>query len=202
MYLCVSRHNDISTNRLALCDVGLAFLIHVTMEKWSKIEGHSNYEISNTGLLKTYNWKNSKRIAIMKPALRGGYLRTVLVSDAGIYKSMCIHNLVANAFCVKKKSEIELEVNHKDGIKINNHADNLEWVTHLENARHAIKLGLVPILRGSQIGNSILKEHEVLLIRKNYIPNTRGYRIQMAAKYNVSIAAIKDLLSRRSWGHI
>ena len=33
-------------------------------------------------------------------------------------------------------------VNHKDGNKLNNVAENLEWVTHSENDLHAYKLNL------------------------------------------------------------
>lgn len=35
-----------------------------------------------------------------------------------------------------------IEVNHKDGNTLNNHADNLEWVSHNENMSHSYATGL------------------------------------------------------------
>jgi hypothetical protein len=62
-----------------------------------------------------------------------GYLRTS-VYENGKHKNVSIHRLVAMAFV--PNPENKPEVNHKDGDKTNNHADNLEWVTGVENKRH------------------------------------------------------------------
>ena len=35
-----------------------------------------------------------------------------------------------------------LSVNHKDGNKLNNHADNLEWISLANNTRHQNEIGL------------------------------------------------------------
>ena len=52
-----------------------------------------------------------------------------------------VHRLVAEAFC--EKTNGKTTVNHIDGNKRNNNADNLEWCTPRENVQHAYKTGLV-----------------------------------------------------------
>lgn len=51
-----------------------------------------------------------------------------------------VHRLIAEAFI--SKPDGKTEVNHKDGNKLNNSINNLEWVTRQENILHAQSIGL------------------------------------------------------------
>lgn len=56
------------------------------------------------------------------------------------YRNKYVHRLVAETW-IENPQEKEY-VNHKDGNKLNNSVDNLEWATPLENTQHAIEFGL------------------------------------------------------------
>lgn len=58
-------------------------------------------------------------------------------------KKRSAHRLVALAFCKNENPKNYKEVNHKDGNKHNNYADNLEWTNRKKNMEHASKHGLI-----------------------------------------------------------
>lgn len=69
----------------------------------------------------------------------------------GEYKSISlngigrhVHRLKGIAFIPLPKGQTlkSLTINHKDGDKMNNHVDNLEWVTYNENIVHAFENGM------------------------------------------------------------
>ena len=71
---------------------------------------------------------------------RYGYDR-VVICDHGHKNYLHIHTIVAEQF-IGVVYKTGLTVNHIDGNKLNNSADNLEIITSPENTRHAIALGL------------------------------------------------------------
>ena len=71
------------------------------------------------------------------------YLRSNLWKD-GKYKTFSIHRLVAEAF-LPNPNNFPV-VNHKDGNKLNNRVDNLEWCTQSYNVKESYRLGLQKIL--------------------------------------------------------
>ena len=107
------------------------------------------YQVSNYGNIKSLarQRRNSKGIYMQKEKLLSltntstGYKKVELVKN-GKKKSYKVHRLVAMAFI--DNPENKPQVNHIDGNKINNHVDNLEWVTSSENCIHAYNTGLNP----------------------------------------------------------
>ena len=101
------------------------------MEIWKDIIEASNYEVSNTGLVRN---KNTGKI--LKGRLsKSGYLQvSIKIDETNKFANRYIHRLVALYFIANPENK--REVNHKDGDKENNNIDNLEWVTSSENQIH------------------------------------------------------------------
>ena len=97
-------------------------------EVWLQINGFENYQISNLGQVKSIKFAK-ERILKLQTHSKKGY-QVVTLNNT----TLSIHRLVAFHFI--PNPENKPEVNHKDKIKNNNHVDNLEWCTHLENSWH------------------------------------------------------------------
>lgn len=66
-----------------------------------------------------------------------GYAIVNLMID-GKRKGLAVHTAVARTFLDDYQDG--LQVNHKDGNKLNNNLNNLEWVTGSENMKHAVNV--------------------------------------------------------------
>ncbi len=100
-------------------------------EIWHKCEvPYTRYEVSNLGRV-----RNAHTEQVLRPSKDGaGYLKLILCYQ-GHEKTCTVHNLVATAFVEGWREG--LQVNHKNGVKTDNRAENLEWVSSSENHRHA-----------------------------------------------------------------
>ena len=120
-------------------------------EIWKDVVGYEGiYQVSNKGNVLSLNYgpkgpnhfiDNSPRI-MRQTISTCGYRQIMLYKDSNP-KVKYVHRLVAEAFI--QKEEGKQQVNHKDGNKLNNDADNLEWVSARRNTRHAIEMGLRPV---------------------------------------------------------
>lgn len=78
-----------------------------------------------------------------------GYVVCQLRDKNGKNCVALVHRLVAKTFIPNKLVE-QLEVNHKDGNKLNSNVNNLEWCTRKENIHHGIQNGLISQLMTKQ----------------------------------------------------
>ena len=100
-------------------------------EIWKKVKDYPNYEVSNTGKIKSINYKNTGREKILTGTKdKYGYTQLVL-SNKGKSKHFSLHRLVAISF-IPNPTGLET-VDHINGDKNNNSVSNLQWLSISDN---------------------------------------------------------------------
>lgn len=176
-------------------------------EIWVDIKNFEGcYMVSNLGNVKTLKRKvaagrSGKGFRILKEKNlsqsndKDGY-KLVSLSLNSIVSSEKVHRLVAFAFL--DKIDGKDYVNHIDGNKSNNNAENLEWVTSLENHRHASKNLLKQ--HGENHYHAKLKEIEVYLIK---VELALGANIkELSKRFKVGIRTIEKIKYNATWKHV
>ena len=151
------------------------------MENWKFI--NANYEVSDKGNIKSVNYRGTGKSAIRKQSIsKNGYMRVIL-SDNGKNKTYFVHRLVAAAFIPNPENKPCID--HIDGNRANNHADNLRWVTVKENQNN-------PITKSKWIGKKANPHHEkaVEQIKNGIVVNVFVSIQEAARKGNFSATAI------------
>jgi hypothetical protein len=112
------------------------------LDYWKKVKNYpERYFVSYSGFVRSrtvlYPFPRYKYLGQQKSV--HGY-KQVGLSKSGMQKTFGVHRIVAQTFIPNPNRY--LCVNHKNGVKTDNSVNNLEWCTHSQNSRHAIKNGL------------------------------------------------------------
>lgn len=137
---------------------------------------NKKYYVSNLG-----RYKNSY----------GNIMENYKVNDNGYIrvninnKTFLLHRLIAYTFLPNIKNKNQ--VNHKDGNKLNNNIENLEFVTNQENQIHKYKLGLskhfTKKIKQYDLNGELIIEHIST--------------VSAAKKLNISSSTINSVLNNR-----
>lgn len=132
-----------------------------------------------------------------------GYMQVTLCLENAKTITVRIHRIEMLCFCPIENCD-NMQVNHIDGNKQNNWIGNLEWVTPSENIQHVFDNGLVKnhfIPRGEKNGCATLKDSQVHEICQLLLEGKYQMK-QIAAMYNVTFHAIKDIKYGYTYKHI
>ena len=133
---------------------------------------------------------------------KNGYCQVaVSLGSRGNLKVFRIHKAVAETFIPNPESKPE--VNHKDGNKLNNSVNNLEWMTGSENLHHAYQNGLAKAKYGPDNHHAKLTEEDIRYIREHYIPKSSEYGTRaLGRKFGVDHMQILRVLKGRSYTNV
>lgn len=167
---------------------------HLFGSPWATLDPTAYKRMSKLGLSKYIVTKDGKIWSIphakyLSGYLRNGYYQVGLITDKRGWKSFRIHRLVALMLVPNKNNK--KHVNHKDGDKRNNHANNLEWVTSAENVEHAVMMGLTSTIYSDEVVHEICKKLSDGTDPKDIVK-----------EYGVSVSYAKKLLRQEVRAHI
>lgn len=173
-------------------------------EIWKDVVNHEGlYVVSNLGRVKGLDrmehrktYSRRRKGQLMHQHIDSwGYLRTTLCKNGKTW-SHHVHKLVAMAF--HENPNNYLQVNHKNGIKTDARAENLEWCDQYFNMQHAVRTGLRKT--GEENWKAKLSLEQVKKIRKLCNPKLLTY-IKIAEMFNVHPSTIRSIANGRNWKH-
>lgn len=148
------------------------------------------YSVTEDG--KVWSYKTNR---FLKPFLTKRGYEVVDFMVKRKRQKFLVHRAVAITFipnpCNKE------QVNHKDGNRLNNRLENLEWCTNQENRDHALKYGLWD-LRGEKNYQKKLSWKKVKDIRTRYLKGDISLR-KLEIEYGVCAQMIHDVIQNRAW---
>lgn len=161
---------------------------------WKSVVGYDGiYSVSNAGNIR----RDTSGIClcikgrILKKSLkRNGYHQVCLYKDS-IKKYHQVSKLVIEAFLYQRPKG--MTINHKDGVKTNNHFSNLEYMDSYENLMHAY--------RNKRFINGVLNDKKIINIRKCRLINKMSLK-EIALKYKISPSSVSLISRFRVWKNV
>lgn len=159
-------------------------------EIWKDIPNYKGYQASNLGRIRTHNkitfterhgyrhWKD--RILSFKPSTsfnqksnQGMGYRVDLWKD-GKPKTLLVARLVATTF-LENLIETDMTINHKNGNRLDNRVENLEWLSRSDNIKYGFENGQYKQTKTILYNDEEKKEFRSLSLASEFLGKSHGY---------------------------
>lgn len=176
----------------------------LTGESWKELKlkkgtTTKRYAVSDKGRIVSFKSKLDDGY-VLKPRLTQGY-PSITIGREETRQNYYIHRLVAEYFCKPGASDANFVI-HVDHKKENNKANNLKWVKHDEQIKHALKDPNVLVRMSPDEGPKLtadkVKSIKVALFKSKKQPTLKA----LAKKFRVSDMQIHRIKTGENWGHI
>ena len=104
------------------------------------------------------------------------------------------HRAVAICFVENPDPATKTEVDHKDNNRANPSADNLQWLSHVENVRKAAQNGSYS---GERNSHAILSRYEAIFVKEACRQGIA--RKTLSKQFHISLYTISDLVRGKTW---
>jgi len=169
--------------------------------EWRLIPGFPRYELSENGLVRRrFKLKTRSADTLLKGHIDDdGYRRYGLVDDKGkTHEMIGAHRLLAEIFIGQQPSIEEFQVQHKNGIRTDNHFSNLKWGTPQNNTDDAMAHGCKWIRKFEENKVSKLNWKMVEDMRRRYIPKIVTCKL-LGKEYGVAGSLVWLVIKNKVW---
>ena len=162
-----------------------------THEHWKVIPSTGGrYSASNLGRIRRNVGPQCRKTRIVNPTRKNRAKLVIEVKHQPKRLQVAVHNLVAEAWLGPCPDG--LEVNHKDRNRHNNRVENLEYISHTENMRHAMLVG--------ENRRRKLDQHAVRQIRRM---RAAGMHVDdIRSRFGVTRTCVYCVLSGKTWSYV
>lgn len=161
-----------------------------TVEIWKSLPEYVGVEVSNLGRVRKNTERHHNKVQSKFFLDKDGYCHCSVKLPNGEYTQQPVHRLVAKAFIPNPDNKPC--VNHKDNNRTNNRAENLEWVTPMENVRHSFLYGERKKAKNVPLNTSLtdFQVEQIDTLRLTYTVN------QIAKLFNIKYTTLKNIIRK------